>query len=221
MSNARTRYITSSTIDDEVKYIQGLLGMMDRYPGYNHRLPPSLEQAIKVENKREFSPDVLRQAIAEDPVSVTGVEEMQEEWNAQAPAIHSEFLSRMSAPSPSLILIHITKYGVGGSFHPLRRHPLSTAHPAISVMDKKLLSSIRSFNQTIVHESVELAMFGRVQGISHQAKEATVDKICSCDELQAIYGKYAPQPQFVNDLPTDWRERVAKLWKEGGEPSWS
>jgi len=153
-------------------------------------------------------------------VACTPIEELRNQWLAQYPTLFEAFFARMIRHPPFSIKVHVTKYGPGGSYH-ARGLAGRSAGWAISIKDPSIVRFPWSFNQTIVHETIELLISDEVRRrhTSKPTKEAIVDQYCSCNELQAVYDEYPKQGErFAGPLPEDWQSYIS--WQVGKAPSW-
>ncbi|WP_156952199.1 hypothetical protein [Bradyrhizobium sp. WSM1743] len=184
---------------------------------YNFRLPPSLLHRVKG-GERAFTDEELREAIVTDAEPGSSIDELRDTWASQSQSIFEAFFARMKRHPPYLLNVHVTRYGSGGSYHPtgLPGHP----KPFITSRDPKVAKTAWSFNQVIVHETIEFLIHDEIRrrNTSQEAKEAMVDQFCSCNELQAVYGEYPKQSNFVGALPEDWRSYIT--WQDGEAPTW-
>jgi len=200
-----TSYTIDSNVDDEIVYLRYQMRQFDKLRGiYNCRVPPSLVD--QVETGKFFTEDELREAIVSDAEAGSSTEELRSEWDSQSKELFEAFFARMIRHPPYSLKVHVTKYGPGGSYHPdgLPGHP----GRFISIKDPKIAKFNLTFNQVIVHETIELLIHDEVfkRQTSHNAKEAIVDKFCSCNELQAVYGRYPKQSESVaGPLPDAWQ----------------
>ncbi|MGY3388300.1 hypothetical protein ACVWW6_000891 [Bradyrhizobium sp. USDA 3311] len=217
MHTRPTTYTIDRNIDDELVYLRWQIRQYAKLRGtYSVRLPPSLMSEM---DKGTFiADDQLREAIVSDVEPGSSMDALRGNWAAQAQDLFEAFFARTTRHPPYFLKVHVTRYGAGGSYHPtgLPGHP----GKFISIKDPKIANSRWTFNQVMVHETIELFMHAEVQArnILQDAKEAIVDKFCSCNELQAVYGKYPKQTGFAGALPDDWQSYIS--WQPGESPSW-
>lgn len=212
-----TTYKIDSNIEDELTYLRYQIRQYPKLRGtYDRRVPPSL--VSEIETGKFLSEDELRAAIVSDTVHGSSIDELRREWDSQAKEVFAAFFARMTRHPPYSLKVHITKHGPGDSYHPdgLPGHP----GQFISIKDPKIAKLRMTFNQVIVHETIELLIHTEVRkrNTSDSAKEAIVDKLCSCNELQAVYGDYPKQTRFAGALPDDWQSYIT--WQPGESPSW-
>jgi len=212
-----TSYKIDSNLDDEFIYLRWQIRQFGKRSGtYNFRVPPSLMS--KTDKGTFITDDQMREAIASDVEPGSSMDELRDKWAVQAQDLFKAFFARTTSHPPHILKVHVTKYGAGGSYHPtgLPGHP----GPFISIKDPKIANSRLSFNQVMVHETIELFIHAEVQArqTPHNAKEAIVDKFCSCNELRAVYGDYPTQSTFAGALPDDWPSYIS--WQPGESPSW-
>ncbi|WP_156795417.1 hypothetical protein [Bradyrhizobium icense] len=218
MHTRPTSYRIDRTVEDEIAYLRYQIRRFSELRGiYNCRIPPSLVD--QVETGRFFTEDELRNAVVSDAEPGSSMDELRSEWASQAQELFEAFFARMKRHPTYFLKVHVTKYGPGGSYHPTGL----PGHPGrfISIKDPKIARSHWTFNQTIVHETIELLIHDKVgeRKTPHDEKEAIVDKFCSCNELQAVYGPYPKQSSFAGSLPDDWQSYIT--WLPGEAPSWN
>lgn len=116
------------------------------------------------------------------------------------------------------ILLHITRFGTGGSYHPL--NTTQWGQPVITVMSEDLAVKrgvTRTIAKTLVHESIHLVIEAPVVNapkLGHEEKEALVDAVCSCDELKALVDQpYPRQKDYIPALPSNWQALLP--WNAG------
>ena len=130
-------------------------------------------------------------------------------------ALQAFFHAYFDMPIPDAVEICVTRYGSGGSYHPLRQSPLSRATAAISIRHDLLFG--RTHLHILAHETVHLILAEPLSGLSYQAREAIVDKICSCNELARLFDKpYRIQQSFEGALMKQWETIVP--WN--AKPTW-
>ncbi|QHP67458.1 hypothetical protein EI171_08480 [Bradyrhizobium sp. LCT2] len=211
-----TSYIIDRIIDDELVYVHWLITQLGSN-NYNFRVPPLLVDRVNG-GERFFADEELREAIVHDLEPSSSMDELRDTWGSQSQELFKAFFARMKRHPPYLLKVHVTNYGAGGSYHPtgLPGHP----GPFIASRNPKIATSRWTFNQVIVHETIEFLIHNDVRRrkTSREAKEAIVDKFCSCNELQAVYGKYPKQISFAEALPDDWRSYIE--WQPGESPNW-
>ncbi|APO49720.1 hypothetical protein LUI11_35035 [Bradyrhizobium diazoefficiens] len=217
MHTRPTSYKIDSSVDDELVYLRWQISRYDRLRGYDCRVPPSLVDRVN-NGQRLFADEELRQAIVGDAEPGSSMDELRGEWASQAKELFESFFARMLQRPPYFLKVHITKYGPGGSYHPTGL----PGHPGrfITIKEPRIAKLPASFNQVIVHETIELLIHDEIERrrTSHDVKEAIVDQFCSCSELQAVYEKYPKQSRFAAALPDDWRSYIE--WQPGESPSW-
>jgi hypothetical protein len=211
-------YTIDSTIEDEIAYLRYQIREFDKLRAYDCRVPPSLADGVRGGN-RLFTDKELREAIVSDPESGNSLDELRGEWGSQAQELFEAFFARMKRHPPFSIKVHVTRYGPGGSYHP-EGLPGRGGGWTITIKDPQIARFSWTFNQVIVHETIELLIHNEVhrRRTPHNAKEAIVDKFCSCNELQAVYGPYPKQKGFAGALPDDWQSYIA--WQPDEAPSW-
>jgi hypothetical protein len=219
LQNRQPSYEIDCTLEHEIPYLSWQIRQFDELRAYDYRVPPSLKDEVE-RVRRLFISDELREAIIDDSEPGQSIEELRNEWNSQADQLHHAFFGRLLRHLPPSINVHVTKYGPGGSYRRdgFRGRP---GEWAISIKNPRFARFSWTFNQIIVHETVELLIDRQVltRGTAPKAKEAIVDQFCSCAELQAVYGTYPKQSERVaGPLPSDWASYLN--WQEGMLPTW-
>lgn len=147
-----TTYKIDSNIEDELTYLRYQIRQHPKLRGtYDCRVPPSL--VSEIETGKFLSEDELRAAIVRDTVPRSSIDELRSEWDSEAKEVFAAFFARMMRHPPYFLKVHVTKYGPGGSYHPdgLPGHP----GQFISIKDPKIAKLRITFNQVIVHETIE------------------------------------------------------------------
>ncbi len=180
---------------------------------------------------QNVSDEELQAAFAEDQQERLKLDEVGRQLDQAAPPL-TEFLERfLNARVDAEIAVHVTRYGGGGSYHPPGNSPYQPLHPdipvSITVLDscaaKRAGKYANNFLSNVVHETIHLALERTVirdRRLSHEEKEALVDKVCTATELRAVTGSdaYCIQDWYKNNLPNNWRALLQ--WKPGQEPTW-
>lgn len=208
----------TSHFDNEVGYLSyTLMNVAKRIETLP--LPPLTAQRITA-----FRPPEQQQLILEverDKRIRTPLAKLIEEFDIHKGALVREFFSRLDEPIPATIHVHVSRYGYGGSHHPADEQcplPKFRGMPAITIRDP-VIDSHLTLAQLMTHETLELILHSKTKLVQHSQKEALIDKLCSCDQLKAVYGKYTSQAMYLGQLPPDW-ETIVK-WKSGLEPTWT
>ena len=215
-------HVFGNEIANEIGYLKYKIEDYGKKAGYHPRFPPSLDSSIRIDGRRSFLDSELEEAILSDKAASSNVADLSAEWQRHAAGIHADFFGRVRPPVPLRINVHITRYGTGGSYHPRGSSPLRVDGNSITIMDPIVSRQSLNLAQVIVHETVELIIHGKVlsQKIPHEVKEASVDQLCSCDQLLKIYGPYQKQASYAPYLPNEeeWKNYIR--WKEGQVPTW-
>jgi hypothetical protein len=222
MHTRMTSYRIDNKLEDEVGYVGSFLREYDKLcaRGYDCRIPPALTEDTN-KGKNEVSETEIRGAIAADLEVGSSIEELIREWESQERPIFEAFFARMKRHPPMYIKVHLTKYGPGGSYYPNGFPGRQSAGWAISIKDPRIAKFRWSFNQTIVHETIELLIHDEIcrRQTPSRTKEAIVDQFGSCRELQSVYGTYPKQGGSVaGPLPEDWESYI--VWRPQSAPSW-
>lgn len=128
----------------------------------------------------------------------------------------SAFLGRLDADPLTNIRVHLTRYGTGGSYHNSGLSVMSARGDAITVKEGDYKDWIAA--RVLVHETVHLAIemkyvrnSKKKQILHEDAKEAIVDEICACPELDHLVKGYPVRSDKFEYLPNNWADFVK--WK--------
>lgn len=196
----------SSKLEDEVSYVRSQLGQLGflRAERYSVFWPNALKAEIE-QGIAEFSEEKLRDAIADHDLPGANLECVEQSWRQVEDHFSSEFIGRLEQPLPKFVRIHVTRFGPGGSHNGAPMAPrLTVSYPEMKGLN---------FNSVLVHEFIEVSLWrkylseeaklGKVT--AHAIKEAVVDKLCSCDNLKPVVGRYRKQANY-SQLPPDWED---------------
>lgn len=118
-----TTYTFGSNVEDEVQYLKRvIIRDFDNSGRYsNCRLPPMIDKEVRG-GKRLLDNDRIRQAIIEDTVVRTPIEELMNEWRSQDTLLFKAFFARMTQPRrarsrsilPDMVRVALTTRTVSG-----------------------------------------------------------------------------------------------------------
>lgn len=210
-----------------IDYLRGEIAYL---PIIHHSWPHATYQAMKplappALIDRLNKPQVLQDsemvpAVQADPAPRSDPQQWQSMADDATPQIEA-FLRRFDTGVwQDTIMLHVSRYGTGGSYHTPGESMFQVA--AVTIRDSSIGQPMRTFLECLIHESIHLFVeypVVRPHKLSQSAKEALVDKLCMSNEVTAITGRrYPPQESCVPHLPSNWSQLVR--WQIGQQPTW-
>jgi len=156
--------------DFEVKRVKKTLEKMDWYKeqGYRPRLPEGIDQKS---SEQEIQTKITEEYQTEEYEKVTT--ELSKSFD-QISTRFKNALKELFADVPNGIMVNITKYGVGGSYH----------LPSTIILNFHMSNLLN----TVIHEIVHLVVepFIQKHSIEHWEKERVVDLILHSDKFSFL-----------------------------------
>ncbi len=181
------KLIFEYSIDSELTRVEYSLGKKDFYTEYGYKV--YLPKGIRLgSNPSDIDITQITKELDNETVK-TGKNEISTGWNKHSNEIIALF-KELSVNLPEVMNIRLTKYGVGGSFHP----------PNSVIINVNYQNNFKNFIHELIHCTTHEEVVDKYS-LDHQQKEGLVDWVfINSQVLRGIFPDY--RLQNISKLPT-------------------